>query len=94
MLKLYACYILRCADGRCYVGATQDLRARLQAHQAGRVPATRRRRPVALVYYERFTTAHAAYRRERALKDGRTRKATREHLIATFPPASLAPLNG
>jgi predicted GIY-YIG superfamily endonuclease len=66
----------------------------LAQHRAGQVAATRSRRPVQLVYYECFTTAAAAYRRERALKNGRTRKATRERLIATFPPARLAPFLG
>jgi len=73
------------------VGATQDLAQRLAAHQAGRVLATRPRRPVTLVYYEVFPSALAAYQRERALKNGRTRKATRERLIATFPTAKLRP---
>src|SRR3989338_444592 len=89
----YYCYILRCADQRYYVGATHDLPSRLAAHQAGRVPATRLRRPVAVVYYEAFATAEAAYRRERSLKNGRTRKATRERLIRTFPPARLGPFS-
>ena len=87
----YACYILRCADQRYYVGATANLGARLTTHHAGRVPATRHRRPVELVYFEGFTTATAAYARERQLKNGRTRKATRERLIVGFPRESLAP---
>ena len=87
----YYCYILRCADAHYYVGATADLAQRLGAHQAGRVPATRRRRPVRLVYYEVFTTASEAYQRERGLKNGRTRKATRERLIQTFPAARVSP---
>ena len=87
----FYCYILRCGDQRCYVGASQDLSRRLADHTAGRVPATHQRRPVQLVYYEVFATAEAAYRRERSLKNGRTRKATRERLIATFPLSRLAP---
>ena len=87
----HVCYILRCADGCYYVGATADLARRLAAHRTGRVPATCRRRPVRLVYYERHPTALDAYMRERGLKNGRTRKATRERLIATFPTANLHP---
>ena len=87
----YYCYILRCADAHYYVGATADLAQRLGVHQAGRVPATQQRWPVRLVYYEEYATAVEAYRRERALKNGRTRKATRERLIQTFPAARLSP---
>ena len=46
-------YILRCADGTLYTGATNDLDRRLAAHNAGRgAKYTRARRPVALVYRE------------------------------------------
>ena len=85
------CYILRCADQRYYVGATRDLQRRLRDHQHGKVESTRLRQPVSLVYYEVFSEASEAYRRERALKNGRTRKATREQLILNFPPARLNP---
>ena len=85
------CDILRCADERYYVGATAELGRRLAAHQAGRVPSTRLRRPVRLVYYEFCPTPAAAYQRERALKNGRTRKATREQRIQTFPATRLVP---
>ena len=85
----YTCYILRCADGCYYVGATVALRERMKLHQAGRVPSTRARRPVTLVYYEVHPSAAAAFARERSLKNGRTRKTTRERLIRLFPSAKL-----
>ena len=62
-------YLLRCRDGSLYAGATNDLRRRLSAHQAGRGGAyTRSRRPVRVVYSERQPDRSAALRREAALK--------------------------
>ena len=48
-------YILRCADGTYYCGWTNNL-------------DTRSRRPVALVYYEAFSTKEEAMRREYEIK--------------------------
>lgn len=62
-------YLLRCRDGSLYAGWTNDLRARLAAHNAGLgAKYTRSRRPVELVYYERFDTREAAMSREWHLK--------------------------
>ena len=57
-------YILRCADGTLYTGATNDLDRRLAAHNAGRgAKYTRARRPVALVYREAAADKSAALQR-------------------------------
>ena len=62
-------YLLRCADGTLYAGATNDLDRRLAAHNAGRgAKYTRARRPCALVYREAAADKSAALRREAALK--------------------------
>ena len=62
-------YLLRCGDGSLYAGATNDLVARLAAHNAGRGGAyTRSRLPVRLVYSEEQPNRGAALRREAALK--------------------------
>jgi predicted GIY-YIG superfamily endonuclease len=48
---MYHVYILCCSDGSYYVGHIDDLRERLEAHNAGRAAAwTARRRPLTLVY--------------------------------------------
>jgi len=44
-----------------------------------------------LVYFEELQTLAQARQRERALKNGRTRRKTIDHLIAAFPPERLAP---
>ena len=74
-------YILRCADGTLYTGATNDLDRRLAAHNAGRgAKYTRTRRPVALVYREAAADKSAALQREAALK--KRARATKLRLIA------------
>lgn len=76
-------YILRCADRTLYTGWTNDLSARLAAHNAGRGGKyTRARRPVALVYYEACETKEAAMSREWHIK--RLSRANKLALIAAF----------
>jgi len=84
-------YILRCTDGRLYYGSTNDLGQRLDAHRGGRVRSTRARRPIELVYFEQHETLALARQKERAFKNGRTRRKTIELLIGRFPPEKLAP---
>ena len=56
-------YIVKCGDGTLYTGWTNDLTNRLLAHNAGTgAKYTRSRRPVVLVYQERFATKEEAIR--------------------------------
>ena len=67
-MDFYA-YLLRCSDGHYYAGHTDDLETRLAQHQAGAIPGyTRERRPVALVWCERFPTRDDAFAAERQIK--------------------------
>lgn len=62
-------YILQCADGTYYCGWTNNLDRRLKTHNEGKgAKYTRSRRPVALVYYEAFSTKEEAMRREYEIK--------------------------
>lgn len=62
-------YVLRSAkDGQFYVGLTRDLRARLQAHNSGQVPSTKKRVPLELVYWEGCLNESDAAQREKYLK--------------------------
>ncbi len=62
-------YMLRCADGTLYTGWTNDLEARVRAHQSGRGGKyTRSRLPVELVWYETHADKAEAMRREWAVK--------------------------
>jgi len=84
-------YILRCADGRHYIGSTGDLSQRLSYHRQGRSRWTASHLPVELVYFEEHPTLALARRRERSLKNGRIRRKALDGLIARFPPDRLVP---
>lgn len=78
----YFVYILRCADGKYYVGVTNDVDRRFAEHQEGLDPGsfTHGRRPVELVLVEWFHDIRQAIEREKQLK-GWSRKK-KEALIA------------
>ncbi|WP_316637414.1 GIY-YIG nuclease family protein [uncultured Ruminococcus sp.] len=62
-------YILKCADGTFYCGWTNNLEKRLAAHNAGTASKyTSPRRPVELIYTERFATKQEAMSREYRIK--------------------------
>jgi predicted GIY-YIG superfamily endonuclease len=61
--------ILRCSDGTFHVGHTDNLAARIEAHNAGTGSTyTAARRPVELVYHEPHSSLESAVARERQLK--------------------------
>jgi tRNA/rRNA methyltransferase len=62
-------YLLRCADGHYYVGHTDDLTSRIAQHQAGAIPGyTQKRRPVHLLWTDRFPDRDSAFAAERQIK--------------------------
>jgi tRNA/rRNA methyltransferase len=62
-------YMLRCSDRHYYVGHTDDLDSRFAQHQAGAIPGyTEKRRPVTLVWSERFPERDQAFAAERQIK--------------------------
>lgn len=61
-------YILRCANGKYYVGSTSNLTERLHQHDKGwGCGFTKSHLPVTLVYTEEHDTIEQAYLRERQL---------------------------
>lgn len=84
-------YLLRCRDGSLYAGWTNDLEARVKAHNAGEgAKYTRSRRPVELVYYEEFETREEAMSREWHLK----RLSRREKLALISQNRNQSAANG
>ena len=62
-------YMLRCADGSLYTGATNDLEGRLARHRAGKgARYTRGRGPLVPVYCEPCEDRSEALSREAAIK--------------------------
>ena len=65
----YYVYMLRCSDSSYYVGHTNDLEHQLAAHERGAIEGhTLSRRPVELVFSDRFSTRQEAFHRERQIK--------------------------
>lgn len=68
-MGIWSVYLVRCRDGSLYVGITNDLKARLAAHNAGTgAKYTRSRRPVRLAYDEPARSRSAALKREAEIK--------------------------
>lgn len=62
-------YILKCADNTLYTGITNDLEARIAAHEAGLgAKYTKGRGPFAVVHREDFADRSAASKREFEIK--------------------------
>jgi len=63
-------YILQCNDGSFYAGVSTNVKNRLKRHNNGKASRyTRSRRPVELLYTEKFDTKSEALRREIEIKD-------------------------
>jgi len=68
---MHGVYVLRSkVDGDLYIGYSHDIKRRLKEHNDGKVPATRRRIPLQLIYCELFINRGDAMRRELYLKSG------------------------
>ena len=62
-------YIVRCKDGSLYTGYAKDPAARLERHNSGKgAKYTAGRRPVTLVFTQRFRSLSRALKREHELK--------------------------
>ncbi|MGM0452278.1 MAG: GIY-YIG nuclease family protein [Thermodesulfobacteriota bacterium] len=78
----YFVYIIQSQyDGSFYIGSTQNLSERLNRHNQGRSNYTRPKRPWILVYCEQFPDRPAATRREKRLKNQKS-KSFIQNLIA------------
>jgi len=68
---MYYTYILKSKkDGKLYVGFCEDLERRLKEHNIGLVEATKKRKPLELIYYEACKNKYDAIRREKSFKTG------------------------
>jgi putative endonuclease len=68
---MYYLYILRCSDNSLYCGQTNDLQRRVQEHNSDKFKSakyTKGRRPIKLVYFEKYTTIQEAIKREFEIK--------------------------
>lgn len=62
-------YILKCANGKYYVGSTNNLCLRLEEHENGiGAQFTKTHHPFELVYVEEYDRIDEAFKREQQLK--------------------------
>ena len=80
----YYLYIVQCADGTYYTGATNNLERRVRLHNEGRgAKYVRGKRPVRVVYAKGYRSYIQALRAERNLKQ-LTRKQ-KQALVSLSP---------
>ena len=73
-------YILKCANGKYYVGSTNNLEFRLWQHKHGEgAQFTKAHKPFELVYAEEFDRIDDAFNREQQIK--KWSRAKKEALI-------------
>jgi len=78
---MYYLYMVRCSDNSLYTGITTDLKRRILEHNESKKGAkyTKSRRPVVLVYEEKFENRAEASKREYTVK--KLTKSKKEELI-------------
>ena len=82
---MHGVYILRSGrDKSLYVGYSSDVKARIIKHQRGRVPATRNKRPLDLIYCELYKNKKDVMQRERFFKSGWGRNYVKKILSNTL----------
>lgn len=78
---MHVVYVLRSEkDGNLYIGCTEDLERRLLSHTAGRVRATKSRRPLVLLYTEEYPDMYEAFRMERFYKTAQGKRRLKQKL--------------
>ena len=86
MATAWYTYLVRCADGSLYAGATNDLARRLAAHNSGKgARYTRSRRPVELAWSKRSANKSRALSLE-ALVKKLTRLEKHALVLGAKPP--------
>lgn len=68
---MYYLYILECADKTLYTGITLDIERRVREHNTSKIGAkyTKARRPVKLVYSQKFKNRSLATKEEMRIKN-------------------------
>jgi putative endonuclease len=76
----YVYVLMSQKDGKFYTGSTNNLKRRLDEHNAGKVESTKRRKPFLLIYHEACINEKDARQREKYLKSGMGKKYIRNRL--------------
>lgn len=82
MKSTFYFYMIRCSDNSLYCGETNNLEKRIKEHNSNSSRSAkyvRARKPVKLVYFEKYSTIQLAMEREREVK--KWKKEKKEALI-------------
>jgi len=80
-MKFYYTYALKSkVDQKFYIGWTDNLKQRVEKHNAGKVKSTVLRRPFELIYFEACLNKKNAIEREKQLKTGFGRKYIKQRV--------------
>lgn len=71
-------------DEELYIGCTKDLKARVGLHNSQKVPSTKKRGRLKLIYYEAFLHSKDAFAREQFFKTGWGRTNIKKLLFNYF----------
>lgn len=80
---MYYFYVVRCSDNSLYCGQTNNLDKRIKEHNSGKSRSakyTKGRRPVRLIYSEKYQTLQEAMKRETEVK--KFTKTKKEWLVS------------
>ena len=80
----YVYFLKSSKDGKCYIGRANNLRQRISKHNAGKVPSTKYRLPLKLIYYEAFLSEQDAQNKEKFYKTGWGRNHIKKFLATTI----------
>jgi putative endonuclease len=82
---MYYTYVLHSMkDSNFYVGYTEDVPSRFEAHEKGKVDSTKERRPLKLIYFEGCLNQADALKREKYLKTHYGRMFLKKRLKSYF----------
>ncbi len=78
---MYYVYILKSLkDNSFYIGCTSSLQERLKSHNAGKTYSLKNKRPLVIVYTERYNSSTEAYKREKKIKSYKSGEAFKKLL--------------
>jgi Predicted endonuclease containing a URI domain len=82
-MKENVVYIVKCSDNTYYTGWTNNIIKRIQEHNSGNgAKYTKPRRPVTLVYLEKFPTKEEAMKREYEIKQ--LKRVEKQRLVDSY----------
>ena len=78
---MYFVYVLRSSkDNNLYIGCTSDIDNRLNYHNKGKVKSTKNRRPLTLIYSEKYDNIYEAFKIERFYKTAKGKRELRRKM--------------